>query len=290
METTKKLKEIKLKSATSEEVIKILSSRPIISIKSIVRKGVYILRTRKGGGFTKRSEMTYCPIEKCKTLQRATLAGNTMFYGVISDKQEHLENARAISISECSNLCRDGIDSIGREKFSISYWEVVKPLNVISFISDTIYPDVHDNALLTDLRNVFKSEIESASEEDKDLFRFISAEFSKVVKDQSEYLISATIATMILKNIPDIDGILYPSVQLGGQAGLNIALSPKATNKKLRFIRIIDNTLYKNKDKSFIRMEKITNRNDKTKEIYQIPNEYIEKELEIISLSTLPTI
>lgn len=47
METTKKLKEIKLKSATSEEVIKILSSRPIISIKSIyVKECIFYVRVK----------------------------------------------------------------------------------------------------------------------------------------------------------------------------------------------------------------------------------------------------
>lgn len=49
-----------------------------------------------------------------------------MFYGVISDDQSHLENARAISCAECSKLTRAGLESIGREKFTLSYWEVVK--------------------------------------------------------------------------------------------------------------------------------------------------------------------
>ena len=55
----------------------------------------------------------------------------------------------------------------------------------------------------------------------KDLIRFISNEFSKIVTDNKEYLISATISSDIINNT-EIDGIIFPSVQLGGQAGLNI--------------------------------------------------------------------
>ena len=286
-----KLKHIDFKNNTPEDVIRILQLRPIPTILSSVNKGVFILRSRKGGYFTKRSQMTYCPVEKCNSLQRATLAGSTMFYGVISDSQSHLENARAISISECSKLCREGISSIGREKFSISYWEVIKPLNVVSFIADTTFPEVRNNILLNDLREVFIKLSKSFVEEDVNVFRFISSEFSKVVKDENkeEYLISATIATSILNNEAQIDGIMYPSVQLGGLAGLNIALSPRSVNRKLRFIRIIDNTLYKNREQSYLRMEKVTERWSKTIVLRNdISNQYLKKMLDIDSLSVLP--
>lgn len=79
-----------------------------------------------------------------------------MFYGVISDDQAHLENARAISISECSKLTREGKESIGREKFTLSYWEVIKPLRVVSFIADSTFPEVQNNKLLNDLAVVFR--------------------------------------------------------------------------------------------------------------------------------------
>lgn len=284
-----RLKQIDFKDNTPEDVIRILQLRPIPIILSTVNKGVFILRSRKGGYFTKRSQMTYCPVEKCNSLQRATLAGNTMFYGVISDNQSHLENARAISISECSTLCREGISSIGREKFSISYWEAIKPLNVVSFIADTTFPEVRNNILLNDLREVFKKVSKSCVEEDVNVFRFISSEFSKVVKDKEEYLISATIATSILNNEVQIDGIMYPSVQLGGLAGLNIALSPRSVNRKLRFIRIIDNTLYKNREQSYLRMEKVTERWSRTIVLRNdISNQYLKKMLDIDSLSILP--
>lgn len=288
MDVINKLKQIDFDSNNSDDVNNILSLKPILTMQSVVNRGIYIVRSRKGGHFTKRSQVTYCPASKCNSLQRATLAGNTMFYGVISDDQSHLENARAISISECSTLCREGINSIGREKFSISYWEVIEPLNVISFIADTTFPDIKDNILLNDLRKAFIHESNLLPEEDKKLFRFICSEFSKIVNSPKEYLISATIATTILNNNKNIDGIIYPSVQLGGQAGLNIALSPRSVNKKLYLTRIIDNTLYKNGEQAYIRMEKVIEYETKSeKEINDVSDDMIKEMLNIDSISSM---
>ena len=230
--------------------------------------------------------MTYCPIEKCTSMQRATLPNQTMFYGVISDNQAHQENARAIITSECSHLCREGITSIGRETFSLSYWEVMKPLHIVSLINDVTFPEVKDNRILNQLREaftLFHGEIKS-TEDEKVISRFISSEFTKVAKENYEYLVSATIATDIIKDM-DFDGIVYPSVQLGGQAGLNIAITPKAVNRKLKFRRTLEQTFYKNGERSFIRIEKADGKIIPKK---QIADSYIEKMLGVNSLSDLP--
>lgn len=287
MEIIEPLKNIDFENATPDDIRNILYSKPLPTILSEVIKGTYIVRARKGNGYTKRSQMTYCPVKFCSSIQRATLAGQTMFYGVISDDQAHLENARAISISECSKLTREGKESIGREKFTLSYWEVIKPLRVVSFIADSTFPEVQNNKLLNDLRDVFKKLL--FTDQEKNLIRFISNEFSKVVTDNKEYLISATISSDIINNT-EIDGIIFPSVQLGGQAGVNIALSTKAVNSKLRFIRTIDHTLYKNRDKSLLRMEKVTENKGKTNDFNQFNNQIILNELNIKSIKELPLI
>ena len=125
--------------------------------------------------------------------------------------------------------------------FSVAHWEVVKPLHIVSLICDTTFEEVNDNSLLNQLRNafdLFHGEQKSRNEE-REISRFISSEFTKVVQDNCEYLISATLATDIVADM-NFDGIVYPSVQLGGQAGLNIALTPKTVNHKLRFKRTIE--------------------------------------------------
>lgn len=287
MEIIEKLKNIDFENATPDDVRNFLYSVTLPAIKSEVVKGTYIVRARRGDGYTKRSQMTYCPVNLCTSLQRATLAGQTMFYGVIADDQSHLENARAISSAECSKLTRGGKESIGREKFTLSYWEVVKPLSVVSFIADNTYSEVQNNKLLNDLRNVFMRE--SFTDLERELIRFISDEFSKVVTDNNEYLISATIASDIISKT-EIDGIVFPSVQLGGQSGLNIALSPKAVNSKLRFIRTVGQTLYKNKEKTLVRIEKSTENAGETKTCYHFPNQEILSELGIKSLEELPLV
>lgn len=288
MDVLEKLHKIDYENNTPEDVRKIISDISIPIVPFHIKKGIFILRGRRGGGYIKRSQMTYCPVEKCKSMQRATLSGQTMFYGVISDDQSHLENARAIVASECSKLCRDGINSIGRETFSVGFWEVIKPLHVVSLINDNTYEDVNSNALLNQLREAFihfHGECDSSKEE-KDLSRFISSEFSKVVKDDYEYLISATIATDIINDMT-FDGIAFPSVQLSGQAGLNIALTPKAVNRKLKFKRTLEQTLYKNSGHSFLRVEKADGKKLLRE---QVPDSYIEEELNINSLSDLPII
>lgn len=96
-------------NAGPDQVRKILGGTNVLCTPFIIDKGAYILRSRKGSGYTKRRDMTYCPVKLCNTMQRTTLVGKSMFYGVIADKQNHQENARAVSLSECSSLCRKGM-------------------------------------------------------------------------------------------------------------------------------------------------------------------------------------
>lgn len=288
MNKIKELIDIDFEKCTPDDVRNIIKDVKILYVPFYLKKGVYVLRGRKGAGFTKRSQMTYCPAEKCTTLNRASLVGQTMFYGVISDNQEHQENARAIITSECSKLFRGEIENAGRETITVSHWKIIKPLHVVSLIDDTTFPEIRDNALLNQLRSVFSSfhgQMRS-TEEEVEMVRFISAEFSKKVNNDKEYLISATIASDIVKEM-EFDGIVYPSVQLGGQAGLNIAIVPKAVNKKMRFLRTLEQTFYKNGKQAFIRLEKV---DGKKLSNLKVTDSEIAKELGISSISTLPIV
>lgn len=289
MDIVKQLEHLDLKNATPDDVRNIIGQAPLLCVPYIIKPGNCLLRARKGGGYTKRSQLTYCPVEKCTSMQRATLANHTMFYGVISDDQSHQENARAISITECSSLCREGINSVGRENFTVSHWEVVKPLKIASLVTDNAFPNVKDNNLLNLLRSAYLAihgGMES-TEDEKNLAEYISKEFSKTVTESYEYLISATIATDILTDT-DFDGIVFPSVMLGGQAGLNMALTTKAVNKKLRYKRAIEHSLFKNGDKTLVRIEYATERDGSKKYHCQYPNFVIEKELHIKNVNDLP--
>jgi len=288
MTTLETLKKIDYINSTPDDVRSILADLTILCVPFYIREGIYILRGRRGSGYTKRSQMTYCPAEKCISMQRATLKGQTMFYGVISDDQSHQENARAIVTGECSKLCREGTSSIGRETISLSHWEIVKPLHVVSLINDENFTEVKDNIILNQLRDAFTlfHGEQNSSDEEKEISKFISSEFAKKVNSNNEYLISATIATDIVKDM-GFDGIVYPSVPMGGQAGLNIAITPKAVNRKLRFRRTLEQTLYKNRGQSFVRLEKADGKKIPHK---QCPDSLIEKELNIESIFDLPIV
>lgn len=290
MPSIEELRNLDLKVSNPDIVRRILTEFAILCVPFYIKKGVYVLRARKGRGFIKRSEMTYCPSKKCTTLQRATLSGQTMFYGVISDIQSHQDHARCIAASECSTLCRDGIASVGRETFTVAHWEITKPLHVVSLITDNTFPDVHDNILLNQLREayvLFHGNKKSTLEE-RTISQFISDEFSKVVKNDEnyKYLISATVATDIVNDL-GVDGIVFPSVQLGGQGGLNIAIKPQAVNNKLKFIRTLEQSLYKRNNHLILRIEKATEKGI-TRQINQIPDSYIIRELGITDLNKLP--
>lgn len=293
MSILEKLSKINFNTASPDTIRNILNnySADIRCIKCKIDKGIIILRARKGF-FYNREEMTYCPKEKCTSTQRASLPGETLFYGVISDDSQHLENARAIATSECSVLCRDGINSIGREMFTISYWKTMAPLNVVSFITNKSFPKVHDNYLLNKLKYVFDDYFKYDDITSKDLIYFISSEFSKSTKSNSEYLISATITSDIINNNINIDGIVYPPVQLNGQGGLNIALTPNAVNKKLHFYQTVRQPLYKNKNRLIQIIESCTNERMFTYMEPHFPHikNIIEKTLNIQDISLLPWI
>jgi len=282
----KELKSLDLNNCSPKQIIEIIENSPIAIVPYII-KGAYILRARKGKGFKYQHEMTYCPAQYCTGYQRASLPGDTMFYGVISDDQKHQENARALCACECSTLCKEGKESIGREFFTLSYWKIKEPLKVFSLITDKTFPNVQDNKLLNMMRDMFLSVHKSSSEEEINLAHLISDDFSKPVFNDKEYMISATLTTEIIADM-GFDGVVYPSVRLSGQAGLNIALKPSVADAKLDFIQVAEQVLYKNGDLSINRIENVTPKGQITKNQTQFPDRVILERLGIYSLDDLP--
>lgn len=237
------LQKLDFRTATSDDVREIINDSGFFSVFTTLDIGTTIIRTREGIGYTYDNEMSYCPIEKATNFQRASLPNNTMFYGVIADNPS---DAVAISLTECSSLCRKGFWSIGEEYLSVSYWEVIKPLKIASVITDKTFPCVQDNRLLNILITSFirKTKEEGLNEKDVEVTKFISSEFSKKVHNSRDYLISATISNDLIEDC-GMDAIIYPSVRVKGKYGLNIAISPEATDNKLRFNKVTEVNLHK---------------------------------------------
>lgn len=287
-DTLEELKRLDFSKSSPSHIIDIITDSPVAIVPYII-KGAYILRARRGKGFKKRSEMTYCPAQFCTGYQRASLPGETMFYGVISDDQNHQENARAVCASECSTLCAEGMESIGREFFSLSYWKIREPLKVFSLITDTTFSNVQDNKLLNLMRDNYLKIHKDSSDYEKKLAHFISDDFSKRVVDDKDYMFSATLTTEIINDM-GFDGVVYPSVRLSGRCGLNIALKPSSVDSKLEYTQVVDQVLYKHKNHSIYRVESETKKGKETKIHFQFPDEVITNKLGINSIEDLPII
>lgn len=281
------LKAIDLENSNVDDILSLVSNLYFPITQSEVRPHTIICRCRPGKGYTKWQEMTYKPIEYCKTAQRATLPNETAFYGIISDDIHMLENARAIGISECSKLANQGIDSSGIEYITVSQWEVKAPIQVACIMGLHLFDGV-SNKLLTalkyDFRKAFKDNHYAELMSD-----FVSSEMSKLVPSgcDYQYYISASICHRLLYEC-GYEGVVYPSVKLGGQAGMNIAIRPDVVSKKIKIGHIATQCYYKNKEHGFVDIEYIwdayhkrciKNKSDLTNEDIKSIIHYTEGEL-----------
>jgi len=124
------------------------------------------------------------------------------------------------------------------------------------------------------------------------LSEFFSQEFGKedIVNDY-DYLISAVFSEIITNDF-NYDGILYPSVRMGGEYGYNVAIKPEAVDKKLVLDVIGESTYYKNKGNSISLIEKTFLWDNEHNVRTQVPTkktpiDFVYSELGIISLDQL---
>ena len=241
----------------TEMIRKLLLQLRIPVVRSIAQQGYTITRARRGRGYKSVKDMGYKPAIFCTEYQRASLPYKSVFYGILSDDENHLENARAIGVSECSLLANNGKQSIGREYIANSQWMITENIDVVCIVSANSYNDVYNNKLLENIKQNF---LNSFSEDDEALFvaDYLEREFSKqVANDHSnEYKISAILADLLL-NSYKFEAVAYPSVKLGGQVGLNLAIRADIADSKLKLINIADQCYYKKAEYGLVEIETI---------------------------------
>jgi len=115
-----------------------------------------ITRALEGVNYSK-SDLSYKPQNLNTKYQRASTPNKTMFYGAIVHNDDELINTRAITLSECSKLAREGKESMGVERFTFGRWKVINDIELIAIIPLSVYPDVKNNPLLTEIMNVYSS-------------------------------------------------------------------------------------------------------------------------------------
>lgn len=250
-----KLRGLDLSAYPFNEVLSLINCFDSIKfIRVKVSPGAIITRVRKGWGYHSRFEVSYPPVELCKQCQRATLPNNTMFYGTISDSKDSIIDNRAIAISECSKLARQGKETYGEEEFTVSDWLLNKEIQLATIVDDFAFCEVKNNNMLKYAQDKFK-EFKLLPDFDE-YARFVAEEFSKPVEHNYEYLISASIADAYV-NKTGLDGIMYPSVRIGGQLGMNIALKSQVSDNSLRILNVSEVTYRKNGADSYVIINKL---------------------------------
>ena len=220
-----------------------------------------ITRARSGCGYTNKSDLSYKPQKYNNKCQRASTPNNTMFYGTIAKDGCPIDETRLIAASECSSLLRGGINTSGIEKITFGRWQVIKDIDLVSVVHKDIFADVENNALLKELHigyEEFIKKFPDIEEKNNLIAKFFAEEYSKEnITNDYDYFLSAVFSEFVAYDL-GYDGVMYPSVQVGGQIGFNVAIKPDAVDNKMRLDIIGESTLYKNKDKSINITDKIS--------------------------------
>jgi hypothetical protein len=172
-----------------------------------------------------------------------------MFYGSILPEiiaTGDLDNTRVVPTYEAIPWLRDKTTK-GVRKVTFTRWFVTQDINLIAILQHDNYYDKssYTKQLINDYNNFLYLNPEH-KEHTKVFMSFMANEFAKDVQDKDyEYLISSLFTESIVAK--GIDGVLYPSVRLGG-AGFNIAITPQAADLKIGVV--MECMVYKLYDKT----------------------------------------
>ena len=229
-----------------------LSQYPYFEIRELIREfgkvgfiiftlhpGKTITRARCDGNLKTVSDLSYKPQQYNKQCQRASTPMRTMFYGCIVPEEQNIIDTRFISACESSSLIREGMETSGEQTITFGKWEVIEDIHLLVVIHKDYFHDA-DNSLLGELKIAYEDFLMKYPDTAKDIdisAKYFAKEFSKKNEDGFDYnyLISA-IFTEVVTTDHAFDGVMYPSVQTGGQLGFNVAITPDAVDKKMKLV------------------------------------------------------
>lgn len=229
-----------------------LSQYPYFEIRELIREfgkvgfiiftlhpGKTITRARCDGNLKTVSDLSYKPQQYNKQCQRASTPMRTMFYGCIVPEEQNIIDTRFISACESSSLIREGVETSGEQTITFGKWEVIEDIHLLVVIHKDYFHDA-DNSLLGELKIAYEDFLMKYPDAAKDIdisAKYFAKEFSKKNEDGFDYnyLISA-IFTEVVTTDYAFDGVMYPSVQTGGQLGFNVAITPDAVDKKMKLV------------------------------------------------------
>lgn len=252
---------------------------PIPWLHHPLKAGTIISRCRKNAPNLERDSFGCKPAEIVEDYQRASIPHKTVFYGAVGDKE--VEDGEFIAILETSKIHRNSME-IGREEIYVSHWVVKQDIDMALICHPNVFVDSNFGSTVDEMQKnyirllpKYPAEQDFIIEFDK-LVEFVAGQFAKRVKDgcNYQYLISA----FFTHNVFETDyGIIYPSVQVNGKLGYNVALRPDIVNSHLGFIGAEKHILYKT---------------DKYMQVVAglYSDKYIAKSLGINSMDVLPKV
>lgn len=229
------------------ELLKLFGKVAVIEYK--LHPGKIILRARPEDDlwpYTDRKSLCYKPQEFNKTYQRASTPSMTMFYGsVIPEEIDNgdLNNERIVVTMEASSWLR-AKEACGVRRITYSKWEVISDIKLVAILQnkDFFEASSHTRKIVKDF-NRFVEEHPECRESSLMVSDYLAHEFGKEeTPEHFHYMVSALYSEYLTRF--GFDGVLYPSVRVGGQA-FNIAITPKAADTKIKLLAAGECTMYK---------------------------------------------
>lgn len=244
-----------------------------------ISSGTIISRCRKNAPNLNIDSFGCKKAKQVVDFQRASIPNESVFYGAVGDRDP--EDGDFIAMLETSKLHRNSWIR-GKEEIYVSRWRVTKDINSALICHPNVYVDSNPNGYVNEMQRNYKRQLSNyPSEPDfiptfDRVVEFVAKQFAKKVPEgeNSQYMISAFFAHFTLR---EDDGIVYPSVQVQGNLGYNVALRPDVVDTHLEFIGAEKHILYKANQYMQVPANKY-------------PDEHLAASLEIKNLDSLPKI
>ena len=235
--------------------IKNLLNRIEFAIPMVIyKKGSKFVRCRihkkENEYFKKVSEISYrTDVENMWNFGRANEPAQSVFY---------CSNDDWISYVETSEITRDNKEKAS-EEVTTGLWIATEDIIVVNVLTNDKIRGINKeiDELSKDFEKLLKEQADENAEIIKNLFHFLSLEFSqKAENNPNHYKITSAFTNYIFDSVEQADGILYPST-LYTEKGLNFALKNSTVDKKLKFHSAIRRKMELKDEKKYFETELI---------------------------------
>lgn len=180
------------------------------------------------------SDLSYTPSKYNKYYKRASTPDNTMFYGMSGDTHENMVCG---CLGEVCNCFRNANPIYQHYKIIIGIWETTRDFTLPQIINPDGLNKSEAFGYSLEYRHLVRA-FGYKSSQVMDFQRLINSEFTKQVKNEEEYWISAIFTEWILSLNDSYDGIIYESVQSTDSKLINnhcVAFKPQVADNFLKF-------------------------------------------------------